>query len=94
MSATAEVVQYMMNVDVQVMLPDGSQCNGPINLYFTPTPGSTTMTDAVVLGVQQGLLAAFPPSWGLTNVDMQIAKTDQTTVTYATDYTSTPPSFS
>jgi len=93
MSTTTEVVQYMMDSGVSVMLPDGSQCNGIIGLSFTPAAGSTVMTDAIVLAVQQALVAAFPESWGVTNNEMQIAKTDQTTVSYSTDYTSAPPTF-
>lgn len=93
MSTSTEVVQYQMDSEVQVQLPDGSQCNGIIGLSFTPAAGSTVMTDGIVLAVQQALVAAFPASWNVRNQDLQIAKTDQTTIAYSTDYTSTPPSF-
>ena len=93
LSTTTEVVQYMMNGAVQVMLPDGSQCDGSIGLSFTPAEGSTVMTDAIVLAVQQALVAAFPTAWGVVDQDLPIIKTDQTTVAYVTDYASSPPVF-
>lgn len=93
MSASQEVVQYGGDGAVQVMLPDGSQCNGVVALWFTPAAGSTAMTEDIIGAVQQAIVAAFPSSWGVTNADIPIVKTDQTTVTYTTDYTSTPLTF-
>lgn len=86
MSTSTEIVQYMTNGAIQVMLPDGSQCNGVIALTFTAAPGSTDLTDAMVFSVQQALVAAFPSAWSITNSDIPISKTDGTTVAYTTDY--------
>jgi hypothetical protein len=93
MSTSTEIVQYMMNGAVQVMLPDGSQVYGVVELAFTPSPGSTVLTDSIVLTIQQAMVAAFPSAWGVTNGDLPINKTDTTTIAYATDYTSNPPAF-
>lgn len=86
MSTSTEIVQYMTNGAIQVMLPDGSQCNGVIALSFTAAPGSTDLTDSIVFSVQQALVAAFPSAWDITNGDIPVNKTDGTTIAYTTDY--------
>jgi hypothetical protein len=94
MSTSGEVVSYTMNGNAAGFLPDGSSFSAEIGLYLNAVPGSTDITDEIAGNIQQALVAAFPPSWGVTNGELPLAKTDQTTVSYATDYGSTPISFS
>lgn len=90
MSSTQSTVQYVTNGAVQGSAPDGTEFYGTVTL--TVEPGST-FTDEDAAAIQQKLVAAFPADWSVTNSDIPIQKIDTTLVQYATNYTTTPPSF-
>ena len=90
MSTTENSLSYMISGSVQVMTAGGSQCNGAVNLSIS---AGTDVTDDQVAAIQQAIVAAFPAAWGVTNDYIGVTKQDASLTQYATDYTSTPPSF-
>lgn len=90
MSTIQAYTAYTVGGSVQVSTEAGTQCNGVIELSFT---AGTDLTDADVFAIQQALIAAFPPAWGVTNGYIQAGKQGQSLTVYTTDYASNPPAF-
>jgi len=90
-STTQSYTGYTINGTLEVTLPSGSQCGGIINLAVS---AQNDITDDEVSALQQALVAAFPAAWNVTNDDITIQKQGQSITSYATNYTTNPPSFS
>ncbi len=90
MSTVQAYTAYAVSGNVQVNTAAGTQCTGVVSLEFT---AGTDLTDADVFAIQQAIIAAFPPAWGVNSSYIQATKEDQSLTLYATDYTSTPPVF-
>jgi hypothetical protein len=90
LSTVQAYTAYAVTGTVQVSTADGTQCNGVVNLDFV---AGTDLADADVFAIQQAIIAAFPTAWGVNTGYIQASKQGQSLTLYATDYTSTPPTF-
>lgn len=84
MATTQQTVSYMLQGGVQGNTSGGTQYNGVVNLTITP---GVDFTDADAFAIQEAILAAFPTSWTLSNLDLPLRKEGDALTTYATDYT-------